>query len=215
MFKKITRKQLGNFLKRYATERRILDIGAGNSNYKHFFPNRIMIDIDPDRKPDMVADAHALPFLDEEFEMVLCTEVIEHLEKPKQAISEMRRVLRPGGLAIVTTRFVFPLHDAPGDYWRFTKYGLRELFKEWDIVELVAEGRSFTTIAVLLQRICYQSDLRGGKMIKFLIFVLAQVINNLNWIIKKEYGDITRREKESEIMSSGLYLVARKRKNRA
>src|SRR3989344_2408900 len=119
MLRKITRRNLDIFLEKHRFEGRILDVGAGGSAYGKFFPNRVTVDIDFARKPDVVGDAHALPFKEEEFEMVLCTEVLEHLKNPSLALQEMKRVLKKDGLLVLTTRFVYPLHDTPGDYWRF------------------------------------------------------------------------------------------------
>ena len=211
MFKKITRRSLGQFLARYATNERVLDIGSGGSSYHRFFPNRLAIDIDPKRKPDIVGDAHALPFKDGEFGTILCTEVLEHLHSPRVAIAEMHRVLTRGGMLILSTRFVYPLHDVPGDYWRFTKYGLRELFKEWEIIEIVEETQTFSTIGVLLQRIAFQTRLRFNVFAKFKLFILAWVFDHMNFLIKEEYGDIGKSSSEHTIMTSGYYIVCRKK----
>jgi SAM-dependent methyltransferase len=211
MFQKITRKNLELFLRRHATEKHVLDIGAGGSGYDRFFPNRVAIDIDPSRKPDIVADAHQLPFEEGEFEMVLCTEVLEHLKQPQVAINEMHRVLKPGGKLILTTRFIYPLHDVPHDYWRFTKYGLKELFQEWDIVELEAETSTFSTIGVLFQRIAFQSKLKLNKLVKLKLFFLAYIFDHLNFLLKEEYGDIKKSMSEEHIMPSGYYVVCKKK----
>lgn len=209
--RKITRRQLEKFLGKYASEKRALDIGSGGSSYARFFPNRLTIDIDPARKPEIVADAHALPFKDGEFEVVLCTEVLEHLIDPRKAVGEMRRVLQKGGLLILTTRFVYPLHDVPHDYWRYTKYGLHELFKEFEIVELRPEVETFSTIGVLLQRIGFQTNLRANAASKIIVYALASLFTHLDWLIRTEYGDIGKKERESGILASGYYLAARKR----
>lgn len=211
MFKKITRRNLDVFLEKYATERKVLDIGAGGSSYDQFFPNRLTVDIDPKRKPDIVADAHLLPFKDEEFEYIICTEVLEHLQNPAKAISEMKRVLKNDGILILTTRFVYPIHDSPRDYWRFTKYGLKELFKDWNIIELIPETQTFSTIGVLLQRITFQTRLGANKPVKLILFVLAYIFDHMNFLIKQEYGDIKRETKEEEIMTSGYYLACKKK----
>lgn len=211
MFQKITRRNLNAFLEKYATERKVLDIGAGGSSYGRFFPNRLTIDIDPKRKPDIVADAHSLPFKDKEFEFVLCTEVLEHLKNPTKAINEIKRVLKNDGILILTTRFVYPIHDSPRDYWRFTKYGLRELFKDWNILELTPETQPFSTIGVLLQRIAFQTKLRANKPLKSILFILAYFFNHINFLIKQEYGDIKKETEEEEIMPSGYYLVCKKK----
>lgn len=211
MAQKITRRSLEKFLSRHASDERVLDIGSGGSSYGRFFPNRISVDIDPKRGPDIVGDAHDLPFKDGEFTFVLCTEVLEHVQDPKRAILEMRRVLSLGGTLVLTTRFVYPLHDSPGDYWRFTKYGLQELFKEWDIVELVPETQTFSAIAVLLQRLTFQTRLRFNKITKAFLTLLAYLFDRMNFFVVEEYGDIQRNTKETDIMSSGYYIVCKKK----
>lgn len=211
MTSKITRKNLDEFLKRHASSDRILDIGSGNSSYNRFFPNRIAVDIDPARKPDVIGDAHNLPFKDGEVDAILSTDVFEHLKDPVKAVSEMRRVLKKGGKVIFATRFIFPIHDSPNDFWRFTKYGLQELFKDFEILELEPETTNFSTIAILLQRIGYQTKFFCNKPMKFLIFLISSMLTHCNWIIKEEYGDIARKNKDTGILASGYYLVAKKK----
>lgn len=211
MFKKVTRKQLDLFLEKNQSEKRVLDIGSGGSSYDRFFPNRLSVDFDSDRNPDIVADAHELPFEDSEFEIVLCTEVLEHLIDPRKAIREFNRVLKPGGKIILTTRFIYPIHDAPGDYWRFTKYGLAHLFSEWDNFEIISETSNFETIAVLIQRVAFQTKLKVNKLSKLLLFLIAYILPFANKLIVEEYGDIKKSSKEKDIFASGYYLTAIKK----
>lgn len=211
MIKKITRKKLEPFLSRHATKQRVLDIGSGGSSYDRFFPNRVTVDIDPARKPDIVADAHQLPFGNNEFQVLLSTEMLEHVRDPFQVEREMRRVTAPGGVLILSTRFVFPIHDAPHDYWRFTKYGLQELFREWDLVELVSETENFSTVGALLQRIAFQTKLKGGRLSTAVLLLLAWVTSTFDWLTNKEFGDIGRTVVERELMPTGYYMVCRKR----
>lgn len=211
---KITRKELEKFLARHATPMPVLDIGAGhvasNHSYTKFFPNRHTVDVDAKRQPDTIGDIHSLPFPDQSYETLLCTEVLEHCHTPVVAVKEMARVLKPGGKLILTTRFVYPLHDVPNDYFRFTKYGLRRLFNEWEIVELIPETKTFTAIGALLQRVGFQTTLRGGKVAKVLVYTLAFLFSKLDWLIKSEYGNIQRTSPDDCVMSTGYYLVARK-----
>lgn len=211
MLKKITRASLRTFLTRHTTSEQVLDVGSGGSSYGDLFPHRLTVDIDPARKPEVIADAHNLPFESESFQVILCTEVLEHLADPRKGIGEMWRVLKPGGKLILTTRFVYPLHDVPGDYWRFTKYGMRALFSEWHIEELVEETPTFSAIGVLLQRVAFQSKLRGGVFTKAILFMLAALCTRLNWLIVKEYGDIKKSTEEEHIISSGYYIVCHKK----
>lgn len=209
---KITRAHLERFLAAHASNERALDIGAGGSDYGRFFPNRVTIDSDPERKPDIVGDAHALPFPSASFALVLCTEVLEHLRDPRAAVLEMARVLAPGGRLLLTTRFVYPLHDTPNDYWRFTKYGLADLLgPEWELESLAPEVPTLATLGVLLQRVGFQTKLRGGKLTKLLVYSLARAFTFLDFLVVREYGNIQRTKEEHEILTSGYYLVARRR----
>lgn len=211
LFSKITRKNLEKFLEKYKTSERVLDIGSGGSSYHRFFPNRLTVDIDPERKPEIVADAARMPFKDNEFGVVLCTEMLEHVKNPFEVEKELRRVTKVGGKLILSTRFVFPLHDTPHDYFRFTKYGLREIFKEWEIVEIIDETRNFSALGALMQRISFQSKLHLNKFTKFLLLTLAWILNHLDWLTVEEYGGIERKNLETNIMPTGYYIVCIKK----
>jgi len=208
---KITRKHLRPFLEKYATDVVVLEIGGGrvhgNHSYEDLFPNRHTFDLDSKRMPDTVGDAHNLPFEDNSFKFILCTEVLEHLHTPHQAISEMKRVLQPGGTLILTTRFVYPIHDAPHDYFRFTKYGLEHLFSAWKITELIPECSTLSSVGALLQRVGFQTDVRGGKFTKAIIYFLAYLFDKLQWIVIKEYGDIKKSEVNKDIITTGYYMA--------
>ncbi len=209
----MTRARLNPFIEAYANDAYTLDIGCADSPYARTFSNRVGFDALPGVGVDVVGDAHTLPFPDQSFEQILCTEVLEHLHTPQIAIGEMFRVLKSGGTLILTTRFIFPIHDAPGDYYRFTKYGLKHLFRGWDIISLNEESSTMGTLGVLLQRIAYHSELRGGRFTKAIMHVLAHVSNHLGWLVIKEYGMRSKvgvRE-EKDTMTSGYFLVARKR----
>jgi len=209
---KITRKNLEKFVKQYANTGKTLDIGCSGGPYAQYFPNRIGVDIKKAPEVDVVADAHDLHmFKDEEFDCVLCTEVLEHLHTPAQAIQEMRRVLKKDGVLLLTTRFLFPLHDVPHDYYRFTKYGLQHLLKDFEIIEIREEVSTLGTIAVLLQRIGYQCETLHFKPFRLFWFILARIVNFFSFVIREEYGDIGRKTKEKNIMTSGYYVACKKK----
>lgn len=91
---KITRSHLEKFIKKYQSNGLTLDIGCGNSPYIQYFPNRIGLDIKKGRGVDVAGSIYQLPFKDEKFDNILCTEVLEHLYSPKEAIEEIARVLK-------------------------------------------------------------------------------------------------------------------------
>ncbi|TSC58898.1 MAG: type 11 methyltransferase [Candidatus Peregrinibacteria bacterium Greene0416_19] len=211
---KITRPRIHAFLKKYASEKKTLDVGCGSALYGNHFPNRITLDIEarPGIKTDIVGDAHNLHMIDDaSFDVVLCTEVLEHLHTPSMAIAEFRRVLKPGGLLLLTTRFIFPLHDVPGDYYRYTKYGLRHLLRDFEILELQEEANTIETLAVLYQRIGFQATTLGFRPFKILWFLKAWIVRLFSGILTCEYGDIRHNKVETNILCSGYYVAARKR----
>lgn len=108
---KITRGHLEKFIKKYQSDGLTLDIGCGASPYVKYFPNRIGLDIKKAKEVDIVGNIYQLPFGDKKFDNILCTEVLEHLYSPEEAIEEMRRVLKKRGLLILSTRFSFLFGD--------------------------------------------------------------------------------------------------------
>lgn len=75
-------------------------------------------------RPDVFADASSLPLAGESVDTVVIFEVMEHLRKPREALQEITRVLRPQGRLLLTMPFLYPVHDAPHDYQRLTIHGL-------------------------------------------------------------------------------------------
>lgn len=97
------------------------------------------LDIDKDSGATYIADlctnnANIIP--DDHFDFVVCTEVLEHTLQPFNAADEIKRILKPGGFAFVSTPFDFRIHGPLPDCWRFTEHGLRALFKTFKIVNL-------------------------------------------------------------------------------
>lgn len=209
--RKITRGSLNPLIAKYKTEKLVLDLGSAKSPYSHWFPNRKSVDINPDSGADIICDAHSLQIDSNSFDTVLCTEMLEHMYDPKKAVAEIERVLKPRGTVILTTRFVYGLHDVPHDYFRYTKYGLKELFKNFEILELKEETTNFETIGALLQRIVFQSELKGGRFTKILLLLIAKSISILNFFIISQYGNIQKTEPEKNILATGYIIVCRKK----
>lgn len=71
-----------------------------------------------------------LPFLDNSFDTIILSDVLEHIPKPGQLWSEMYRILAPGGVAIINTPFLYWVHEVPHDYYRYTEYALERFAEE-------------------------------------------------------------------------------------
>ena len=212
--RKITRPRIEAFLRKYASDKKTLDVGCGTAMYGNLFPNCTTLEIAPREgvTVDIVGDVHSLPMIaDNSFPVILCTEVLEHLHTPEKAICELKRILAPGGLLLLTTRFIYPLHDIPGDYYRYTKYGLRHLLRDFEIIELQEEANTIETLAVLYQRIGFQAETLGFRPLKVLWFLKAKHTLLFRWILTREYGSIGNKKEEKNILCSGYYVAARKK----
>ena len=208
--RKLTRVSLDRFIASHATARRTLDIGAQNGPYAAHFPHRVALDIRRGIGVQIIGDTQALGIADATFDVVLCTEVLEHLPEPQQAVDEMFRVLKPGGQLLLTTRFLFPIHDAPHDYFRYTKYGLRHLLRRFEILELHEETDAVGTLAVLVQRLGMQAQTLGWRPLRAIWLLAAQAVRPLSFLITEEYGDSRRTTPERGIMTSGYHVACRK-----
>ena len=112
----------------------VLVIGAGKLNYNKLLPNAASVlstDLSASSYIDCIADAHDLPFSSSSFDSVVAIEVLEHLNQPKLAITEVFRVLKPGGCFLSSVPFMFHIHGHPQDYNRFTEDGLRLCFSPY------------------------------------------------------------------------------------
>lgn len=92
---------------------------------------------------DVAGDIRNLPFHDEVADGVICKEVLEHVDDPFRAMEEIYRVMKPGGLLLLTLPFLEPYHASPGsyhDYWRFTRTGVGQLLKRFRRVEIEMYG---------------------------------------------------------------------------
>lgn len=99
------------------------------------------LDIDPESGATYIADLCAnndqmVP--SHRFDYIVCTEVLEHTLQPFQAVDELERMLKPGGLVFASAPFNFRIHGPLPDCWRFTEHGWRTLFRRFEIVELAA-----------------------------------------------------------------------------
>lgn len=107
--------------------KKVLNIGSGNSRYKI---NTINLDIFPYKEVDIVADATQLPFANNSFDVVINTQLLEHLSKPDRVVSEVFRVLKKNGVVITTAPFIEQFHRSPDDYYRWSYKGLVNLHEE-------------------------------------------------------------------------------------
>ena len=112
----------------------LLDVGCGEKPYLPFFEPYVSeyvgVDVVANPFAELLGPIEALPVEDASFDVVLCAQVLEHCDDPAQAVSELRRVTRPGGRVLASTHGVMVYHPSPADYWRWTHTGLERLFRQ-------------------------------------------------------------------------------------
>ncbi|MDF1497621.1 MAG: methyltransferase domain-containing protein [Patescibacteria group bacterium] len=109
--------------------------------------------LDPvsDYNPDIIGDIHNLPFENDSVESIICLAVLEHVKNPFKAVSEMFRVLKPGGYCFAYLPFLYNYHPMKGyydDYFRFTEDGIKELFKDFYDIQIINVRGRFETLAL-------------------------------------------------------------------
>lgn len=121
---------------RHALGTDILDVGV-------YYPRRWLGDgyiTTGEHEEDKPGNLLALPFPDNSFDSVILTEVLEHCTDPQGGINQARRVLKPGGLLLVTSPFLWPQHAVEGqyqDYWRFTDQAWALLLRAFEDVQII------------------------------------------------------------------------------
>lgn len=116
---------------------RLLDAGAGSFRYKHALDFtkyestdfEDIFDADSKGKHTFTCSLDNIPLPDNQYDVIVNTQVLEHVEFPEKVVSEMARVLKPGGTLYLTTPQISHVHGAPYNFFFFTPYGLRSLFE--------------------------------------------------------------------------------------
>jgi SAM-dependent methyltransferase len=128
----------------------IADLGCGFKPYQRYFKKARHVGLDypstalavQSGRADLFGDLTDLPFKTACLDGVLCTQVLEHIAEPSRALSEIHRVLKPGGILLLSAPFFYPLHDEPHDYYRFSHHGLNHLLTSADLemTEITHQG---------------------------------------------------------------------------
>jgi SAM-dependent methyltransferase len=114
----------------------VLDAGAGESRHRVHFDRGRYIALDAGygdkdwdySKLDVCGDLENIPLRNASIDCVLCMVVLEHTRNPRKVLLEFARVLKPGGTLVMVVPFLWEEHQAPHDYFRFTRYGVQLIF---------------------------------------------------------------------------------------
>ncbi|MBW4689888.1 MAG: class I SAM-dependent methyltransferase [Komarekiella atlantica HA4396-MV6] len=165
---------------------KVADIGCGGQPLRNLIKscggNYTSVDVVQNNKNsvDIIADISSIPLPSKSFDVIICTEVLEHCFDPQKALLELSRLLKPSGAIIITTPFNFGLHEVPYDFIRLTpfyiEYWFPKLgFKEPNVLQL--NGNELEVMATVWGQIFAPTE----KTSFFLkgIFVILRVLMNL------------------------------------
>lgn len=156
--------------------KKILDLGCGMKPYESLFSFAdafIGFDTQNNEKVDAVGFNWNLPFQDSEFDALISTQVLEHTAKVSETIEEIKRVVKNGGLIFISVPLVFPEHGIPYDYYRFTSFGIREVFRGFDVLKIIPQGGYISTLIRIIN--VFLNYLPGSKFL-FPVFMINNVI---------------------------------------
>jgi SAM-dependent methyltransferase len=134
----------------------VLDAGAGDSPYRRFFVHAqyesadfCQVDGAPYTQVTYVSDLASLPVADDRYDMIVCTQVLEHVPDPRKVLCEFQRILKKGGELWLSAPLYYTEHQIPYDFYRYTQYGLRKLLDEngFEVMELERLEGYYGTLA--------------------------------------------------------------------
>lgn len=142
----------------------VADLGCGFRPYRKYFNHARYLGLDyPVTRPsgpveglDAFMDLTCLALSDRSLDGILCTQVLEHVRDPFQAVSEIGRILKPGGKLLLSVPFFYPLHEEPHDYFRYSPHGIKELLLRAGlvIIDIVPQGGFITMSGEFLNLFC-------------------------------------------------------------
>ena len=197
----------------------VADVGAGTAPYKPLVleaagvTGYLSLDLAGSAyaRPDIFWDGKRLPLADGSVETVMATEVLEHCPAPEALLSEMQRVLAPGGFFFGTVPFLWPVHDVPHDHWRYTPWALTRLLEKtgFSDIHITATGGYEAAMAQMLGL-----WVRRRSRSKFYQYFIRPILSALSvplvWgLMRMDKGADEFRE---GLMVTGLSITAKKEK---
>jgi len=192
-------REIRAFSSNTSKEARILDIGCGIKPYRNLFTtdHYTGIDIagggheDDAKTVDSFYDGHTIPFSDNSFDTLICTQVLEHADDPEVLAKECARVLKDGGTAFFSMPFTYPEHEVPYDFRRFTRFEHQRLFKKNAFSEINIKQTTgiFGTFGQLFVIWCFESIPFRAPILKGLLtLLLLAPIQILSLLLDKLTG---------------------------
>jgi len=199
------REALGRVLASIPREGVGLNVGAGRSRVD---PKVLNLDIAVGADVDILAKAQSLPIRSDAVDVIVSQETLEHVAEPFEAIAEINRVLKPGGLLYLQLPFTIGYHPGPDDFWRFTREGIEQLVSSCGLRVLVVDvavgaSTGFYRVAVEYFAVLLSLPMRRSYLpIKA---ALALTLYPLKYLDR-----VTDLSPETDRVAGGYFVVATK-----
>ena len=191
---------------------RVLDVGGKRDNRRGSFEppyeqveDWFFLNNDKQTNPDILIDLPNIPLEDNSIDVVLCTEVMEYIYDFRELLFQMGRVIKPGGVLILSTPFIGALHgDSEGDYYRFTESLLIKELTDSFTIESVERMGGIVAVIYDLFRSYMSYQTKRSFMIRVLSALFIKSNRFFIWLDKKFF-------KNNYYINSGFLLVVRKK----
>ncbi len=187
----IARRGLYKAIRKLAPELqgRILDVGCGRKPYRSLFAVREYVGMDIENPGhshenediDVFYDGKTFPFEQASFDHALCNQVLEHVFNPDEFVSEIHRILKPGGKLLLTVPFAWDEHEQPYDYARYSSFGLTHLMQKhgFEIHTHLKTVNDARAIAQLWNTFLYKKTLTRSGALNMLVCLLLMFPSTL------------------------------------
>lgn len=196
----------------------VLDVGGRIQPYRELLRGRqvFYVAVDPqfDGLVDVVSFGEELPIATAAVDLVLCTQVLTYARDPEALVDEIFRVLKPGGVLLLTVPAFFPRHH--DERWRFLPEGIELLLSDWKDVEVIPEGHSVTGLLRTFN-VCFNSVAsdRLRRVFQRTLIPLLNLIGEIGegfhpkgTMLTANYATMARKPEESQDVMSSVSRVS-------
>ncbi len=200
---KLSTKNLVKLCKEFATDKPTLVVHSEDVDYKPYFPNGFAVTKRKNKPADMHVDLYYTELSkieSESYDVIFCTGLLEHLPDPQRLIDDLHRILKPGGRLIISASAVFSFHECPDDFFHFTPFSFKMMFKDFSEIEMIrGSSQPFDTLSILLQRVLLQCDI--FPLVRPLLELLCLILPLFDKLIIEQYDNYGHKYADRKIDS--------------